>query len=388
MAADWSAATGVSTLVFEFAERALVDVPEHSFCTASCPLAVRGECDPQVAHRFGSYEAERWDGVFIYYCPLSLIFVAALLYEAGLPVHSLVTGPLVMGEMDDLLADLAPELHGRVSALPVRTPAEVGALSRVQQAVCRATPPVAPEGTAAHSTDASGTPGSAPFELDHHYPVEVEQRLVGMIRKGDRAGAAGLINQLLGVLYLATGGEVARLRQGAAELVTLFSRAAIEGGADAGSIFGEKRTLDRRLASFTTVDELSAFLVSVFNRFVGYVFDFSQFQHAHALRQVVNYVRAHYADRITLADAARQVWLSPSYLSSVFSTEMGMSFTAYVQTVRIDKSKELMVSTHQTVAEIAAAIGFADQSYFTKVFTRAVGVSPTQFRRGQVGDRG
>jgi len=56
--------------------------------------------------------------------------------------------------------------------------------------------------------------------------------------------------------------------------------------------------------------------------------------------------------------------------------------------VRIDKSKELLLGTHETVSEIAQATGFTDQSYFTKIFVRAVGVTPTQFRRQEVHENG
>lgn len=363
------------------------------FCAVGCPLRADTRCDPQVAHQFGCYEAERWDGQYIYYCPASLIFVATLTYGSGLPRHGMVAGPLAMGEPDDLLTNADPDLHGHVMALPARSPAQVGALARVQRMLCGARPEPAPQ-TAGQSPapalvveNASWDPVE-PGGAAHDYPFDVERRLVEMIRKGDRAGAAEMINRVLAALYLANDGDFPRLRQGAAELITLFSRAAIDGGADARSIFGEKHALSQRMARFTTVEELSSFLVAVFNRFVGYVFDFSKFQHANAIRQVVDYIRAHYAERVALADVAQEVWFSPSYLSSVFSTEMGMSFTAYLQAVRIDKSKDLLLRTHKTIAEIAQLTGFSDQSYFTKIFTKAVGVSPTQFRRQEVEGRG
>ncbi|MDR1711474.1 MAG: helix-turn-helix domain-containing protein [Propionibacteriaceae bacterium] len=374
-AADWTAVSGVSTCVFGFAERGLIGGTDGHFCTVSCPLAADGTCDPQVAHRFGSYEAERWGGEYIYYCPASLVFAATLTWEDGLPTHGLVCGPIVMGPAEDLLGDFLPQWRPLIATLPVRTPAQVGSLARVQRTFSRALADA--EVPTAHD---DAVPPGAPGEVAPHL-VAVEQRLVAMIRRGDKAGAAGLINQLLGALYLATAGDAAQLRQGAAELVTLFSRAAIDGGADADAIFGEKRVLDARLASCGDVDDLSGFLVSVFNRFVGYVFDFSQFQHANALRKAVDYVRGHYREHITLAEVAREVFLSRSYLSSVFSAEMGMSLTAYLRKVRVDKAKQLLLGTDRAVADIAATTGFADQSHFTRVFTKHVGVSPTQFRR-------
>jgi len=386
MAVDWTASSGVGSGVFGFGERTLLPGAENSFCVNLCPLGSDSRCDPQVAHRFGCYEAERWDGQYIYYCPASLVFVATLIYARNLPNHGLVAGPLVMGDVDDLLSDLEPDLCSLLGDLPERSPAEVNAMARVQQVLC-----------AALSTSPRPEPVSDQVEVDfpkpvspaddqNDYPLDVEKKLVAMIRHGDRAGAAELINHLLAALYLANGGDLPRLRQGATDLVTLFSRAAIDGGADPRVIFGEKRALDRRISALRTLDELSRFLVSVFNRFVGYVFDFSQFQHANVLRQAVSFIRTHYAERITLADAAHHVWMSPNYLSSVFSVELGISFTTYVQSVRIEKSKDLLTNSRKSIAEIAAHSGFSDQSYFTKVFTKAVGVSPSQFRRQEGGE--
>ena len=370
-AADWGVAAGVGTAVFGFSERGFVGTGQR-FCQ-SCALVAQGRCDPPVAHRFGCYEAERWSGQYIYYCPASLVFIATLVSERDIPVYGVVAGPLVMGSFDDLEADLLPEMRVAVASLPRRSSAEVSALARVQQGLCAAQALPEPPPATSHPS-----PPAEPA-----YPLEFEQRLVGMIRRGDRAGAAELINDLLGVLYLAYDRDFPRLKQGATDLITVFSRAAIEGGADAGSIFGEKEALDRRLAGLRTTTELSGFLALAFDRFVSYVFDFSRFRHANTLHQVVNYIRTHYADHIALGDVARLVWLSPSYLSAIFSAEMGMSLTAYVQTVRIAKSKELLRTTRLSVADVAARTGFADQSYFTKVFTRAEGRSPTMYRREQ-----
>ncbi len=382
VAADWVAATGLGTRTYDYATQR-IDHPGGPDGCRRCPLAADGSCDPTVAHRFGAFEAERWDGQYIYYCPASLVFVATVAFEGSTPQDCLVCGPVAMVTGDEDESDLDVWPQGRPSAVPRRTPAEVGALARVQRALCpQRQAKESPRAATGDPDDRAGTAAGA------SYPYREEQRLVEMIRRGDRSGAAELINQLLAVLYLTSRGDLEVLRGGGTALVTVFSRAAIEGGADAEAIFGEMRTLGTRLAACRTLDEFSAFLVSVFHRFVGYVFDFSTFQHANAIRQVVRYVRTHYAERITLADAAREVWLSPNYLSSVFSAEMGMSLSAYVQSVRVAKSKELLLDTRHTVAEVAALTGFSDQSYFSKVFSRAVGLSPTDFRRQSATCRG
>ncbi|MDR1892492.1 MAG: helix-turn-helix domain-containing protein [Oscillospiraceae bacterium] len=407
-ASDFSGATGMSTAVFGFSERDFLPGAVNPFC-GNCPL-----CDGRTSHHYGCYEAERWDGQYIYYCPASLVFVSTLIYENAAPVTALVSGPVVMGEPEDLLGDFSGELREKIAGLPVRSPSEVGAVARVQAALSRSLSQGLPGGKlrdegkqttplfepavkndtlqreqtspeelrGVHGSGFSSVTVSALTEPSGDYPIEVERQLVRMIRRGDRQGASELINRLLGALYLGSEGDFSKITQGAAELVTLFSRAAIEGGADADRIFGENRNFPAIMARFTVIDEVSAFLVSVFNRFVGYVFDFTRFKHADTLYKSARYIRANFGDKITLAKVADAVGISCSYLSAIFKDEMGQGFTEYVQAVRVEKSREMLRNPQLSIAEVAALAGFTDQSYFTKIFTRVCGMSPAQFRRG------
>lgn len=85
----------------------------------------------------------------------------------------------------------------------------------------------------------------------------------------------------------------------------------------------------------------------------------------HAVRQVRNYIQAHYANRITLKDLAEHVSLSPYYLLRVFRKEMGMPPHAYLQDVRVQRAKRLIQAGYQ-LAEVAFAVGFSSQSHLTR----------------------
>ncbi|MDR1853060.1 MAG: AraC family transcriptional regulator [Propionibacteriaceae bacterium] len=379
-AADLAAVAQMDAAAFSFRERSLTCTDGH-YCSTSCPLAASGKCDFHMFFQFGCFEAERWGGRYISYCPSGLTFSSAIVYSKLEANLGLVFGPVVLGELSDMRWDMGEDFVPVLRQLPSRSATELGALSRVQDSLCK------------HMSDPDSVPAEIPStEVEEpepeaevqalpHYPFEVENRLISMIQKGDRTGASELINQLLASLYLVADGDFPKLRKRATELVTLFSRSAIYAGADSIAIFGEIHSLERRLASCSDIEAISAVLVSLFNRFVGYVFDFSSFQHANAIQKAVEYIRAHYAERLTLAGVSAQVWMSPSYFSTVFAAEMGMNLTAYIQSVRVEIGKELLAQTHMTIAQIAAETGFADQSYFTKVFTKAVGISPTAYRR-------
>ncbi|MDR3314049.1 MAG: helix-turn-helix domain-containing protein [Oscillospiraceae bacterium] len=382
-AVDLSAALGVFVRVFCFEERAFLPGSAEDFCLR-CPLACgdAAVCDSLLAHRFGCYEAVRWHGEYIYYCPAGLIFVATLVAQNGRPALAFVTGPVVMGQADDW-PEFEAHMQEAAARLPQRTPAQVNAVARVLALLAAGFGRQAPPAEEADSfwEDVRG-PGGLPkgfFDA-----IDVQQQLSRMIRQGDRGGTAQMINQLLGALYLGGSGNLPKMKDGARELLALFHRAAKEGGAFVDPIFGQSSDFSAQIAGCATQDSLSAFLVDMFNRFVGYVFDFTRFAHADALGKAAEYIRQNAAEKITLAGVAREVGFSPSHLSAVWSSEMRVGFSAYVQTVRIEKAKQLLRKSGLPLVQVAQNVGFSDQSYFTKVFTRLCGVSPAQYRSSQI----
>lgn len=72
--------------------------------------------------------------------------------------------------------------------------------------------------------------------------------------------------------------------------------------------------------------------------------------------------------------------LHPSYFSTVFKNATGLSFKEYLNKVRIEESKILLQNTDFSIIDIAVAVGFEDQSYFSKVFKKYTGTTPKQFR--------
>ena len=80
-------------------------------------------------------------------------------------------------------------------------------------------------------------------------------------------------------------------------------------------------------------------------------------------------------------EIAQSVYLSPSYASRLFKKVQNMSLMEYLTRVRIEEAKRLLHNPQYLIDEIAENIGYDDASYFTKVFKRYEGVTPTQYRK-------
>jgi AraC-like DNA-binding protein len=97
-----------------------------------------------------------------------------------------------------------------------------------------------------------------------------------------------------------------------------------------------------------------------------------------AVRRIRHFIDEHFAGPITLSDLAGVANLSPFHLHHVFRKQTGLPPHAYQTQVRINQAKQLMLK-RLPLSHVAAAVGFADQSHFTRHFRRLVGLTPGQF---------
>jgi AraC family transcriptional regulator len=98
------------------------------------------------------------------------------------------------------------------------------------------------------------------------------------------------------------------------------------------------------------------------------------------LKRVQDYIEAHLDDRLTLAELAKVVCLSPYHFSRSFKQTTGVGLHRYVTQRRLERAKTLLQRTNQSLAWVAQEVGFADQSHLASVFRREIGVTPGYFR--------
>ncbi len=96
--------------------------------------------------------------------------------------------------------------------------------------------------------------------------------------------------------------------------------------------------------------------------------------------EVKKYIREHMNETINICDVADELHFNPHYLMRSFKNKTGLSIMKYITKIRLDTSKKLLAETQLSIKEIASLSGYSDYSYFTRVFRKETGISPTKYR--------
>lgn len=99
-----------------------------------------------------------------------------------------------------------------------------------------------------------------------------------------------------------------------------------------------------------------------------------------SIMDCVNYINNHYQESLERGSLARKVSLSSSYFSVLFKRYVGCSPVQYITKVRLDKAMQMLRGSNKPVAVVALEVGFHDPLYFSRVFTREIGVTPRAYR--------
>lgn len=97
---------------------------------------------------------------------------------------------------------------------------------------------------------------------------------------------------------------------------------------------------------------------------------------------VLDYIREHYTEEISMAQLAAAAYISEPYLYEVFRKNMGTSPLAYLNSYRISVASEMLKQTEESINKISTSVGFHDPAYFNRLFRRTFGVSPRTYRKG------
>ena len=167
------------------------------------------------------------------------------------------------------------------------------------------------------------------------------------------------------------------------ELTTALIRLARAGDVELEAVFGPGFTGVMPISQFRSLDELEHWCVDRclnLRELLGRQRSDSAWR---TVERAKHYIGQHYADsELSVESVCTHLHLSPAYFSTLFKREEGMSFIAYVTNVRMERAAQLLLESDDKTYLIAEKTGYTDPNYFSYVFKRRFGISPSKYRAG------
>lgn len=163
--------------------------------------------------------------------------------------------------------------------------------------------------------------------------------------------------------------------------ITLFSRAAIEGGVPDTVGYAMSDSYIMACDQCTMIEQVEQLYLDAFFSFTKMVSEHIHQSYSIHTENIIHYILLHLHESITLQNIAKYCSLSPTYCSHIFKSETGMPISHYIQKERINSAKYLLKYSSMTLSQIALYLGFSNQSHFSRTFKTITNQTPHQFRK-------
>lgn len=214
-----------------------------------------------------------------------------------------------------------------------------------------------------------------------HPSYTLERKLNDCITRGEAEEARMLLDRIneLERANLAKD-EVRSLKNSLICSCTLFTRAAIKGGAQAEDAFNLSDAFIHQIEQLTTRHELVDLEYDMVSSFIEQAKEGKRPSYNYVVNKAITYIHQEILGELSLESVASKIGVNPSYLSKLFKKTVGLSMTTFISKRRVEESKYLLLHSQIAISEISQIFGFCNQSYYSALFKKYTGITPRQYR--------
>ena len=214
-------------------------------------------------------------------------------------------------------------------------------------------------------------------EVGSEYPEYKEKLLLQKVSVGDAAESINAFSCIFDWLVREYEDQPLKIKNKLLEIIFLINHMSWEyepGGCTAGDDFLEE------MLSISDLGELRLWCRKRVENIIAQVNSYRDYKAGGLTKRAKEYIKANYSKSITLEDVAREISISPQYLSKLFKEETGENFIDYLTGIRIRIAKSLLEGEDMSIKEICYSIGYSDPNYFSRIFKKIVGTTPTEYK--------
>lgn len=220
-------------------------------------------------------------------------------------------------------------------------------------------------------------------EYEENYPIELERRLFEAVDHGKLDEAVMTVNQFFDWMEENYSDCVMDIKLKSLEFVLWAEHIAYEKG---GFVYEFRSRSDYlpKLLDYSSLAQVRSWFVDKVADACRKVLAKKEGKSGSSvIENAKRYIRDNFKKDISLDDVSKEVQISPYYFSKLFKEETGQNFIEYLTNARIEEAKHLLQETDMSMKEIGVMTGYSDPNYFSRIFKKTIGVTPTEFKESK-----
>lgn len=341
--------------------------PELRICSMFMTYDIRNrECDENLKRAVAA--AETLNEPYVFMCASRLTQIAYPVKIENALKGTLIAGPIIMGKnrenaLKHIFKNL-PDFRNHVNELfdvieinPIRTALEV---SCIYEVFC--------DCIFSHKL-MENSQASDDAAVDH---------LLQSLQRKDLYSAAAAMDIIFQHAYIANGGNLNLIKVYLSDYLASLSKhfpSSYLSAEGYETLLGELEDAATVEAAQEACKKIIVFMTDDDDRMPAYKGS------SNVIQEAIHYLEEHYAKDIELKGVADLVHVNSSYLSSLFKKETSMTFSQYLNMIRLNQSVKLLKKTDLSLEQVAKRCGFASQSYYIRAFKQHYSETPGKYRR-------
>jgi YesN/AraC family two-component response regulator len=213
----------------------------------------------------------------------------------------------------------------------------------------------------------------------YYFPYNIEKRLVNAVQLKSKTDIEDALLQIEDDLDAHNIESLTVAKDIVMQLSTSVLRIIAEHGKDLGSFVNEEK-LYSNIKDADSREMLLRHLREISVKTAEFLDKKDEDRNKKIIEQAAMYIKEKYSSDISIADIADKVFISPSHLSRTFKQYMGKTVNDYINYIRIEKSKELLLNASNSIEKIAESVGYNSKQNFLRNFKLFEGITPTEYK--------
>lgn len=212
-----------------------------------------------------------------------------------------------------------------------------------------------------------------------YYPVEYEQKIITLVKLCEYNETITIINAMISDI-MQHNKNFEHIEVCLNNMAGLIQRCVYELNLSIKEVFKDCNDLNIPIESFGSITRFTDWLADKIRIIIDYLTEQQKDSAKSFTAEIKEYIDKKYTEEISLISVAEDFNYNASYFCKIFKEKIGVSFWEYVSKVRIEKSKQLLLETNESIEKVAQMVGYNNRFSYIRTFKKYVSVTPSEYR--------